>query len=101
MAWHGVKLSRPDWGDGSYSVALGAELRDEGLLFHFIFNAFWEPLSFELPMLNAGNPWRCWIDTSFDSPNDIVSWDKAPAIPGDTYRVADRSVAMLYTSSNG
>ena len=26
MAWHGVKLNQPDWGDGSHSVALGAEL---------------------------------------------------------------------------
>jgi isoamylase len=26
-AWHGVKLHEPDWGDGSHSIALGAELR--------------------------------------------------------------------------
>ena len=101
MAWHGVKLNQPDWGDGSNSMALGAELRDEGLFFHFIFNAFWEPLNFELPVLNAGNTWQRWIDTSLDSPNDIVSWAEAPAISDKTYRVADRSVVMLYSSTNG
>ena len=50
-AWHGVKLNEPDWGDRSHSLALGAELRREGLRFHFILNAFWEPLEFELPGL--------------------------------------------------
>ena len=35
----------------------------EGLFFHFILNAFWEPLNFELPMQNAGSSWRRWIDT--------------------------------------
>ena len=48
-AWHGVKLDQPDWGDCSHSLALGAELREEGLLFHLILNAYWEPLEFELP----------------------------------------------------
>ena len=99
QAWHGTKLNQPDWGDGSHSVALGGELRDEGLFFHFIINAFWEPLNFELPKQPAANSWRRWIDTSLDSPDDIVSWEKAPPIPGNTYRVADRSVVMLYTSS--
>src|SRR2546423_6614221 len=48
-AWHGVRLHQPDWGECSRSVALGAELRGEGLFFHLILNAFWEPLEFELP----------------------------------------------------
>ena len=53
-AWHGVKLHEPDWGDCSHSLALGAELRREGLLFHFILNAYWEPLEFELPDVGDG-----------------------------------------------
>ncbi len=107
-AWHGVKLHQPDWGDGSRSVALGAELRREGLLFHLILNAYWEPLEFELPApanaapanaapANAA-PWRRWIDTSLDSPDDIVPWETAPGVKGNAYRVADRSVVMLYSS---
>jgi glycogen operon protein len=97
-AWHGVKLHQPDWGDGSHSVAFSAELRKQGLLFHFILNAYWEPLDFELPKLDHGT-WRRWIDTSLDSPNDIVPWEKAPGVKGITYRVGDRSVVMLYSSS--
>src|SRR5262249_3168090 len=96
-AWHGVKLYQPDWSDHSYSVALQAEVRPEGFSLHFILNAFWEPLEFELPKLENGT-WRRWIDTSLDSPDDIVPWEQAVPIQGSTYRVEGRSVAMLITS---
>lgn len=97
--WHGVKLHQPDWGDGSHSVAFGAELRREGLLIHFILNAYWEPLDFELPGVSNGAAWRRWIDTALDSPQDIVPWQTAPTVPDNTYRVGARSVVMLFTGA--
>jgi glycogen operon protein len=100
-AWHGTKLNEPDWSDSSHSVALGAELRDEGVFVHIILSAFWKPLIFELPQLPNGNSWRRWIDTSLDSPNDIARWEDALPVSGHTYRVADRSVVMLYGRGNG
>jgi glycogen operon protein len=100
-AWHGVKLDQPDWSDKSLSIALNGKLREEGLSFYFILNAFWEPLTFELPETCAANSWRRWIDTALDSPEDIVVWDEAPAVPGHTYRVAERSVVMLFSNANG
>jgi isoamylase len=100
-AWHGTRLFQPDWGDGSHSVALGAELKQEGLRFHLILNAYWEPLAFELPKLEAPGTWRRWIDTALDSPNDIVGWQTAPAVSGDTYRAAARSVIMLFAGGKG
>ena len=87
-AWHGVKLHQPDWGDSSHSIALGAELRREGLLLHFILNAYWEPLEFELPRVGEGSSWRRWIDTALDSPHDIVPWQLARAVPGGSYLAA-------------
>jgi glycogen operon protein len=98
-AWHGVKLFQPDWGDHSHSVALGGELRQENLRFHFILNAYWEPLSFELPGLEGGASWWRWIDTALDSPHDIVPWQSAPAFSGDAYRAEARSVVVLFTGS--
>jgi glycogen operon protein len=95
-AWHGIKLERPDWGDGSLSVALCGELRSEGLRFHFMMNAYWEPLEFELPRPECGSPWRRWIDTALDSPQDIVPWDAACPISGNTYHIQSRSVALLF-----
>jgi isoamylase len=93
--WHGVNLNQPDWGDDSRSLALSAELKNDGLRFYLILNSYWEPLKFELPKVDNG-AWRRWIDTSLDSPNDISPWEEAPAVSGDRYLVADRSVVMLY-----
>lgn len=100
-AWHGVKLNQPDWGDSSRSIALGAELRNEGLAFHFILNAYWEPLEFELPPVPDGFPWRRWVDTGLDVPCDIVPWQEAPRLAGMSYRVAARSVVMLFREIPG
>ncbi len=95
-AWHGVRLDEPNWSDDSHSIALGGELRAEGIAFHLMFNAYWEPLEFELPAPPEGQAWRRWIDTALDSPEDIVPWLSAPAIAGGSYRVGARSVAMLF-----
>ncbi len=96
-AWHGVKLDEPDWGESSHSIALSAELRDEGLFLYVILNAYWEPLEFELPRFGEDRPWRRWIDTALDSPEDIVPWEEAPIVPGGSYRVGARSVTMLFS----
>ena len=98
-AWHGVKLHQPDWGDCSHSIALSAELRKEGLLFHLILNGYWEPLEFELPDTREGNSWRRWIDTALDSPHDIVPWQAAPVIAVNSYRAEARSVVMLFAEA--
>jgi isoamylase len=97
-AWHGVKLGQPDWGAASHSLALSAEARDEKVLLHFILNAYWEPLEFELPQVgdDNGNAWRRWIDTTLDTPLDIVEWGTAPAVPGRSYLTGPRSVAVLF-----
>jgi glycogen operon protein len=96
-AWHGVKLHQPDWGEHSHSFALAAELQQEGLCAYLILNAYWEPLEFELPPVGDGaRGWRRWIDTSLESPQDIVPWRAAPVLSGQTYRAGPRSVVVLY-----
>ena len=35
----------------------------------------------------TASSWRRWIDTALDSPDDIVPWQEAPAVPGQLYRV--------------
>jgi isoamylase len=75
---------------------LQGALEREGLHFHLMFNAFWEPLEFELPGLD-GKSWRRWIDTALDSPDDICNWEQSTRWVDPTYCVADRSVVMLVT----
>jgi isoamylase len=96
ISWHGVKLNQPDWSASSLAVAFTAEIPKEAFLFHLILNAFWEPLDFELPDSRQGNPWRRWIDTALDSPNDIVEWQSSPEIAGTIYRAELRSVVVLF-----
>jgi isoamylase len=97
-AWHGVKLGQADWSDSSHSLAITAEDRNEKLVFHLILNAYWEPLDFELPQCgDRGDSWRRWIDTTLDSPDDIVEWETAPRVPGRTYRAGPRSVVVLFS----
>jgi len=97
-AWHGVKLNQPDWSDCSHSLAFTAEIRRQKLLIHLILNSYWEALEFELPPVGNGDkaPWRRWIDTSLDSPEDIYSWKSAPSVPGYKYRAGPRSVVVLF-----
>ena len=47
--WHGVHVGQPDWSSSSHSIALSAHMPDEKVITHLIFNAYWEPLQFELP----------------------------------------------------
>jgi isoamylase len=98
ITWHGVRLHQPDWRHSSHSVAFTARLTREQMLFHVILNAYWEPLEFELPpVADGGNdPWRLWIDTFLDSPDDIVDWERAPSVPNLTYRTEPRSVVVLF-----
>jgi glycogen operon protein len=98
--WHGIKLNEPDWGEHSHSIALSVGLPAERLLVHAIFTSYWEPLEFELPSAENGDkrPWRRWIDTSLDPPQDIVEWQAALAVPGRTYRAGPRSVVVLWAS---
>ncbi|MGA9375616.1 MAG: hypothetical protein WBV64_11435 [Mycobacterium sp.] len=95
-AWHGVRRGQPDWGDWSHSLAFSAELPNEYIHIYLILNAYWQPLDFALPPLDPEAPWRRWIDTALDSPNDIVPWETAGSVAGGEYRAEPRSVVLLF-----
>jgi glycogen operon protein len=90
-SWHGVKLGQPDWSVTSHSLAVYAEAQNKHLLLYFILNAYWEPLEFELPH----RPWHRWIDTSLDSPDDIVELHSGQPVAGPAYPAAPRSLVAL------
>jgi glycogen operon protein len=100
-AWHGVSLHQPDWSPQSHSLAFSAELPEENLSFYIIFNAYWESLEFELPAeRNLASPWRRWIDTSLESPQDIQDWPATAAVTAPTYRAGPRSVVALIAAAD-
>jgi len=102
-AWHGVKLNQPDWSNHSHSLAFSAEMQEYPLSAFLIFNAYWEPLEFELPRIEGVQEasWRRWIDTTLEPPQDIVEWQSAPKLAGGSYRAGPRSVVVLWASRDG
>ncbi|HUL79819.1 MAG TPA: glycogen debranching enzyme, partial [Vicinamibacteria bacterium] len=95
VAWHGVKLGKPDWSGESRTLAMhllaGA---DEGL--YLIANAHWEPRAFELPKLPTGKSWRRFVDTSLPPGEDALEpGAEAPVAAGRTYPAGPRSVVVL------
>jgi isoamylase len=95
---HGVRLDRPDLAPDSHSLAVTVRGPGGKATFHVMFNAYWEPLTFELPRVgpDGGDAWRRWIDTARDTPDDIADTLRAPAIDGSSYTVQARSLAVLF-----
>jgi glycogen operon protein len=102
IAWHGVALHEPDWGESSRSFAVRVTSYDNRFRLHLIANAYWEALSFKLPPADGrGSLWRRWIDTALPSPHDISDWGSAPAVTPSHYRVEARSVVVLFVLLTG
>ncbi|MEJ2537262.1 MAG: glycogen debranching protein GlgX, partial [Calditrichia bacterium] len=96
VSWSGVELKKPDWQGDSHSLActLINPKRKEKL--HIIFNAFWEPLEFNLPKTDRDKNWCRIIDTALSSPDDFCEPEKAPVIKTGSYQCKSRSVVLLY-----
>ena len=97
IEWHGVELNRPDWGENSHALAFTFRSLRARFLFHGMLNAYWEPLTFELPPAPAENHqrWRRCVDTALASPDDFHPWEKAPFVEQATYAVQPRSMVFL------
>ena len=100
IVWHGIKLDLPDWSETSHSLAyslIGASKTDGGL--HIMVNAFWHPLTFEIPVIN-GYSWRSIIDT-MRLPNSFQDAEVAEEVKGNEITVGERSVTVLFAVDNG
>jgi glycogen operon protein len=93
VEWHGVRLGAPDLGDDSHSIAL--TYHTDPVAIHLILNAYWEPLTFELPPLAPeSSGWRRILDTSQADPDDLLPFDRAPSVV-DRHLSGPRSVTVL------
>ncbi len=93
--WHGIKLNEPDVARHSRSLAFTVE----GFLYwwHFMFNAYVEPLTFELPSLD-GEPTPGWlhvIDTYRPAPHDFAELADAELIADGSLVVQPHSIVVL------
>ncbi len=92
VVWHGRELNCPDWSENSHSIAFTIPTHERW--YHLIFNAYWEPLNFELPKVPAKfETWRRVIDTDLESPHDITT---GVTLSDDShYLVQSRSTVVL------
>ncbi len=62
---------------------------------HFVANAYWEPLEFQLPEIRE-REWFRLVDTAQTSPADIAEeGQEFPLLSQDSYPVQGRSVAIF------
>ena len=96
IEWHGVRLNNPDLSSSSHSLAATIKVQD-GLMLYLMMNAYWEPLTFDLPpILAPATDWHRIIDTALPSPADITLSDREP-LTAPSYHVISRSVVLLGT----
>lgn len=97
IEYHGIKLHHPDWGWDSHSLAILVAMPHRPYVIYFIFNSYWEPLEFELPVRyqNAHLNWSRVIDTALPSPDDCLATDKAIFIETNLYTAQARSLVIL------
>jgi glycogen operon protein len=93
VRWHGVRLGDPDWSRESRSLAVEFSKLDGSVRVHCIFNAYWEPLAFELPPAEGG--WRLLVDTALPPPGDASDWDHSLPVESGIYLAQPRSVVVL------
>lgn len=94
VQWHGVGRY-PDLSLHSRALAFflrGASQGDVDM--YVMINAWSEPLEFGIHEGKA-DEWRCVIDTSLPSPDDIVPESDGNRVHSTSYRVAGRSVVVL------
>jgi glycogen operon protein len=101
LLWHGVRCFQPDWGAASHTLAFALRCRDGGEPLYVALNAFWEPLSFELPELPTGERWHRFVDTALAPPDDVAEPGQEPAVTGLAYPVAPRSAVVLVARRDG
>jgi glycogen operon protein len=100
VRWHGITLDQPDWSPSSRSFAVTILSLDGNFHWHAMVNAWWEPLTFQLPKPDGDQArWHRWIDTSFPSPQDIVSPESAPPVEALQWSVPGRSLSVLVRGS--
>jgi glycogen operon protein len=91
-----VALNQPDWGERSHSLAFTIHSVGARFVLHGLLNAYWEPLTFQLPPVPADSPgWRRCLDTALPSPDDSQPLSTAPAVTAATYLAQPRSIVVL------
>src|ERR1700738_5329553 len=99
VEWHGARIGALDWSEQSRSIAMHlhgkVDAGEEADQIYVIANAFWEPLTFELPLL-LGHGWYLFVDTMREPPLDILTLDHEERLRDrKSYALGPRSAVVL------
>lgn len=103
ISWHGVQAYQPDWNDESHFIACVLNGEDayedyqhKDCDIYMAFNSSVFNYNVTLPAAPGGGAWHRVIDTSLESPEDIIeNEDNAPTVNGDRYFIKRRSTVIL------
>ena len=93
--WHGVHLNQPFWHHDSHSLAFTLRHPQSDEHLYIALNAYWKPLTFELPHPGPGKGWGRVVDTALSAPEDFWPLAKAPLVSTDQYQLLPRSAIVL------
>ena len=95
IAWHGLQLNEPQWGDASSRVLActlsRVEPEEEDL--HIMFNMSEDNLFMALPELK-GRAWRLAVDTARSISRDIIEPEQQRVIRKNTIQVCSHTVVI-------
>jgi glycogen operon protein len=98
LTWHGVRAWVPDWSPHNRLVACMFYASCGGAhdCVYLAANAYWEPLSVELPMLPEGAAWHRFADTSAAPPDDVAEPGQEPVLADQArFLIPGRSAIAL------
>ncbi|MGF1504664.1 MAG: glycogen debranching protein, partial [Anaerolineae bacterium] len=102
ITWHGTQAWYADWSHYSRVLAFmldGAHARgglDPDDSIYVAMNAYWEPLTFELPLCPGDGLWHAAIDTYQPPGWDVAPVGEEPPLEDQSsYQVGPRSVVVL------
>jgi len=98
VRWYGVGRDT-DLSDDSRSLAFALhDGSQQDIDLYVMINAYWEELTFEIQEGTA-NVWRRVVDTSLESPSDILEPGNESPLQSMDYRVPGRTVVVLVRDS--
>ncbi len=96
IEWLGVELHKPHWSGDSHTVALTSWMNYGMDRIYMAFNAYWEPLTFQIPESQHG--WHLLIDTGAAPPNDIFAYNDSPVFEHTEHTLEARSMLLLVSN---
>ncbi len=98
VVWHGTRPWQADWSASGrvLSFTLHGKANGQHDIIHVMFNAYWEPLPFELPAPPGGNRWHLFANSGTSPPEDVFEPGREPPLPDQgSLSVSGRSAVVL------